>query len=533
MKMIIVEDEKIIREQIAASIQWSQYGIDVIGTAENGSIALKMARTFKPEIILSDIRMPEMDGLELLIEVQKEMRGTKVVLLTAYDDFKYVQTALKNGAFDYVLKIVPTEELINTVLKARDKVLEEQKKTREAEVLKANLKENVQIANERLLNRLVSHKSKNINYVVECLNKNGILFKNGHYFVVIVDFNQTDIYLEIERYSLVKMKMLEIENKLSRGGIWYFDEKDRLIGIIQHENSISFSESSNSLKKALIENEITNYYVGVGLSKDTIENIYDSYCEAEKALEFKIVKSKNAVITYSEILYLQKKGELTGLIKDCRKDLYVQLKSFSENKIKDSIDKVFEELILIKSIHPNELYQFCYELIQEANRDIAAFDPEFNSSVSEYDFYSDIRQYDDIQMLKEWLKELISSIVRRVHNNKEEPVSQTISKVLNFIDENIGFDLNLKAISEKFEVNQSCLSILFKNKTGTYFKDYILKKKMERALILLKDSRLRIKEVSVMVGYQDEKYFTNIFKKLTGMTPSQYKNNKETPQVLE
>jgi len=525
MKMIIVEDEKIIREQIATYIQWKEYGIDVIGTAENGRIALDMARKYKPELILTDIRMPEMDGLELLFEIQKEMRNTKVVLLTAYDDFIYVQTALKNGAFDYVLKIAPTEELINTVLKARDKVLEEQQKIYESELIKENLKGNVQIANEGLLNRLVRHKSKNIDHVVECLNKNGILFKKGNYFVAIVDFNQTDIYLEIERYILIKEKMLEIEKEMLFSAIWYFDDKDCLIGIIQHENSISYTEFSNTLRKVLIENEIANYYVGLGSSKGKIADIFSSYCEAEKALEFKIIKPINTFIIYSEILNLQKKDEESGFIKECKKDLFIQIKTFSVDKINNSIDRAFGELLVISSIYPNEIYKLCYELIQEAKRDIEILDPEFNSSLGEYDFYSDIRQFDDIKKLKDWLKELISSIVIRVNNEKQEPMFQTINKILKYIDENIGFDLSLNSIAEKFEINQSCLSILFKKGTGIYFKDYILKKKVERAQVLLRDSKLRIKDVSNIVGYQDEKYFTNIFKKYTGLTPSQYKNN--------
>ena len=524
MKMIIVEDEKIIREQISASIPWNTYGLDVIGTAENGRIALEMVGKFKPEIILTDIRMPEMDGLELLIKIQKEAPDTKVVLLTAYDDFKYIQTALKNGAFDYILKIAPTEDLINTVLKARDKVLEEQQKNHEAEKMKENLRETLQIANERLLNRLVSHKSKNIDYIVECLNKNGIFFKDQNFFIVIVDFNQIDIYLEIERYNRIRDSMLNVEKEISCNGLWYFDERDRLIGIIQHDNSMACNEFSGVLKKVLIQNEIAGFYAGIGASKRGVENIYISYYEAEKALEYKIVKSPETVIIYSEALNIQKKDWLNGYIRECRKDLFALLKTFSEDRINDSIDRYFNELLSIDSINPNEIYQFCYELIQEANRDIEIIDPEFNSSINDYDFYSDIRQFDDINRLKDWLKELVSSIVKRAHNVREEPVSQTIGSVLKYIDENIGFDLSLNAIAEKFNVNQSCLSILFKNKTGIYFKDYILKKKVERAQILLRDSKLRIKDVSIMVGYQDDKYFTNIFKKFTGMTPSQYKS---------
>ncbi len=525
MKMIIVEDEKIIREQIATYIRWKEYGIEVVGTAENGGIALEMARRHNPELILTDIRMPEMDGLELLAEIQKEMPNTKVVLLTAYDDFRYVQTALKNGAFDYILKIAPTQELISTVLKARDKVLEEQQKTYESELIKENLKENVQIANERLLNRLVSHKQKNIDYVVGCLNKNGIIFKNGKYFVVIIDFNQTDIYLEIERYNKIKGKMLEIENEASCNGIWYFDEKDRLIGIIQPEKGLSYGGFSTTLKKVLIDTGIANYYVGLGSNKESIKDIFSSYYEAEKALEFKIVKPINTFILYEEIINLHKKGEQSEFIKECKNDLFNQLKTLSIDKINRSVDRVFSKLLGIDAINPSEIYQICYELIQQANHDIETLDREFKGSLTEYDFYYDIRQFDDMEKLKDWLKELISSIVGRVNYEKKEPISQTISRILKYIDENIGFDLSLNSIAEKFDINQSCLSILFKNKTGIYFKDYILRKKVEKAQVLLRDPKLRIKDVSNMVGYQDDKYFTNIFKKFTGVTPSQYKNN--------
>lgn len=525
MKMIIVEDEKIIREQIAASIQWKEYGIEVAGTAENGLIALDMARRCQPELVLTDIRMPEMDGLMLLAEIQKEMKNTKVVLLTAFDDFKYVQNALKNGAFDYILKIAPTEELINTVLKARDTVLEEQKKIYESELMRENLKENVQIANERLLNRLVSHKSKNISYVVGCLNKNGILFKNGNYFVTIIDFNQTDIYLEMDRYSLIKEKMLEMENEMLYSGIWYFDEKDRLIGIIQHENRIPYCEFSGVLRKVLVEIGISDYYVGLGSGKGNISDIFSSYCEAEKALEHKLIQPVSTFFIYEEMAEHHRSSEQTAFIKECKKDLFKSLKTFSADKINDSIDRAFEELLKIGSINPNEIYQLCYELIQETNRNIEILAPEFNSSLIEYDFYSDIRQFDDIEKLKEWLKELVLSIVKSVNGGMEEPVSHTISNILKYIDDNIGFDLSLNSIANKFDINISCLSILFKNRTGIYFKDYVLRKKVEKAQILLRDPRLRIKEVSNIVGYQDEKYFTNIFKKFTGMTPSQYKNN--------
>ncbi len=130
MKLMIVEDEKLIREQLAKGVPWSEYGLMVVGTAANGEEALPIARKLCPDIVLTDIRMPKMDGLALLERIMRERPSTPVIMLTAYDDFHYVQQALRRGAFDYVLKIAPTRELIKTVLRAREKIEGEERQLR-------------------------------------------------------------------------------------------------------------------------------------------------------------------------------------------------------------------------------------------------------------------------------------------------------------------------------------------------------------------------------------------------------------------
>jgi YesN/AraC family two-component response regulator len=130
MKLMIVEDEKLIREQLAKGIPWSEYGLMVAGTAANGEEALSILEKTCPDIVLTDIRMPKMDGLALLEQILREKPSTLVVMLTAYDDFDYVQQALRRGAFDFVLKIAPTRELIQTVLRAREKIEERERQLR-------------------------------------------------------------------------------------------------------------------------------------------------------------------------------------------------------------------------------------------------------------------------------------------------------------------------------------------------------------------------------------------------------------------
>lgn len=348
IKLVIVDDEKMIREGLANTIPWSDLGVEVVGTAGNGQAALEIIKYKKPHIVLTDIRMPKMDGLQLLKTISEEYPKIKVVMLSGYDEFSYAQQAIKYGATDYILKPVNAEELQKLVKKLTQTYAEE--------------------------------VFEDLSYIKA---KKNIEAELGQYITAIRSGNR-DIAL-------------------------------------------------SSLNK--ISDKLTEQASG----DDQFHKLYLD-------------------ITSSVLNALDEDG-----VKHADKLREEYLKSFID---------------LFNSASGDELMQWLYS---------------FTDNISAY-----------------------------IKENKGDTYSNVIKKAMEYIEQHYNEDLSAQKVAEAVYLSPNYFSHIFKKIRKESFTDYLNKIRVEKAKVLLSNNLYKVYEVSDMVGYSDYKYFSSVFKKIVGVSPTQY-----------
>jgi two-component system, response regulator YesN len=406
-KMIVVDDEYLVRMGIRETIDWQDYGIEIIGEADNGKSGLKMALELKPDLILSDIKMPVMDGLELVKQIMDLQLDCTVVILSGYKDFDYAKGTLENGAYSYLLKPIDNEELISTVKEALERLLDK-RKTRHYY--------------ERLENQLPSLKEKMLSDLLNNNNDVSELEKNMELYHVDIPSKGHLIYGQID----------------GTNGLTEEEVKEALQAL--HEIIINQLKKLENDSNSQTYFEDASFVIFDALDQDSI------LAECEQAMrEFE--KQSNAIVTL------------------CISECYEQYQD------------IHEAYINAKNTASNKLFPMLNQVL--------------------------------------------------FVNQEEERYKPQVIEVMNYIAENYNQNLTIKTVADSLYISESYLMHMFKDNVGKTFNEVLTEYRMLIAKKLLLTNKYKVYEIAEMVGYNDVKYFSQVFRKKEGLSPSQFINNQE------
>lgn len=498
-KVLIVEDEFIMRQGMKHMLEWEKEGFTIIGEATNGQEALELINKLKPNIVISDIVMPIINGVDFCKIVQEKYPNLQIIILSSYDNFEYVKDTLLNGAVDYILK--PTlnpNQLLLTLKKAVDRIpgLE--------------LVRNEDIYYNNLIERyLLGFDSK-----LE-INKFINIFPNTCFRIFGIDLK----YLVGRNKEVIRKLKARIQEYFLINKISNYLELIINDGVLIYIINYKISQDKDMIKqikeytgKNLIIDENMLFVITEKFEKlDKIKKIYD-----EKFISYLSEKfyNKDNFLLNTESVEIKEK-----ISKFNSNKFYDLLKGKEFNK---AIDMIYEYVVYsiklkteeykLKNLVKNLLYNFIVSL--------EAYDIETEELRQEYFKKIDAVKYsqdfiDEIDNILFNLKDIISKNV-----NVEE---ERIKEILEYINSNYNKALDLGNISKVFNFNYYYLSFYFNNHCKEGFSEYLNKVRIEKACDLLKENKYYVSEISSMVGYSDHSYFCRVFKKITGYTPSSYR----------
>ena len=485
-KIIIVDDEKYIRKSIMNRVDWQRLGLTVAAEAGNGIEALELLKNIRPEIILVDIRMPRMDGLEFIAEAKKILPSSSYVVMSAYHDFAYAKKAIQLGVEDYILKPVEEEEL-SSVISAI-----------------------VHRFNEIHLTRRLIRGSDNL---------------NAHWFLAGREITAVALYLkddwELDDY-LAGVAKREWETLIPDGDLYYLNEYSR-------SNCYVFLLTGNQLDmkdvQILLErvwNTLDNREGAVAHSPVYIHD------KADDAVRNCIDLLKRKMFYPERKILLPKLMSRQGAERERQEDtnlndLYhyrsgqdgVKL----EARLRQAVDAAIQECNSIKYMEHfiSEFELLLRYIIKEQHNmmDVDIIFHEFRSK----DY---LLAYETVENLKESLNQAAKQII----NSLGCQDSDIIFVIKSYIQEHFADNLNSADIAKKFFLNSSYFSTLFKEKAGMNFTAYVEGIRMEKAKEQLVWTSKQITDVALDVGYSDSSYFSKVFKRYFGMTPRQYREHR-------
>jgi two-component system response regulator YesN len=529
MKLLIIEDEKEIRNGIKKVIDWAAHNIIICGDAENGKEGIKLIDNLKPDIILLDIRMPIMNGLEVLKFLRDTNSTVESIVLSGYDDFAYVQQALQLGVCDYLLKPCEPNEILSTVLRVKKTIEKKRIKQKIINKYSSHLKLNIVLIKEKFLLRLINNKVEFNNNLYSIFKNYEINLSMNNIIVTILTFDDYpnenhDIYnndIELLKFAIKNISTEVIKNKFNTEYI-ELEEQIIIINNVHKSQHKEFIQTLTSIKQQIKKYLGFTITICVGRRYDTIQSIYLSYQDAQQSLTQKFWLGSDSIVEYNykeEILStnleypLSKEKDILLLITSVipnDKDIKIKIDSFFDNLISNSSTTDFVlhcGLILGLSI---------YKVYIEKKINKSSFDDNIFICIDK------IRKCNTLESLKNILFDLIKNIIQDL--NITQYSNKNVNIAISFICENYHKDISLDTVANYVNITPSYLSSLFKKHCGINFIEYLHKLRIQKACeIIEKDIWIKGYELASRVGYNEERYFYRIFKKITGLTPTQFK----------
>lgn len=533
LKVFLVEDEAIIREGLRDSIPWQQYGYTFVGEAGDGEQALPLIRKTQPDILITDIKMPFMDGLALSKIVAKEMPGIKIIIISGYDDFEYARAAISIGVEQYLLKPVAKSMLVKTLQEVQQKIQNEREQENYVEKFRSEMQEYEQFSRRRLFEEIVSGalsieecyiRAGQLNMDIQGPCYNLVLYTLQAKKENIGETNEplTKLRDELFHYFMGHGEYLLVRQNLTTYAVLVKGEEQKMEGYTM----------------ACVKNikEITSHYepdvewyAASGTPVMRLKYLPDCYAQVSRILAHRHLMPEIHILNEENTQMMNQKDEeskLTNL--DMAKIDPNVLKGFLQNgQLEELNDFVDDFIFSIGEAAKSKL--FCQYLVLNVRFTAIAYletlgcgQEEFLNSIESLKNMGALTV--SVEELRIYIKEMLGRAMEMRDHQSKNQYRDIIGKAIAYIEENYASEtISLTEVANYTEVSANYFSAAFSQEMQQTFVEYLTGKRMEKAKELLRSTDKRTAEIAADVGYKDPHYFSFVFKKTQGCTPRDYK----------
>ena len=529
-RVMIVDDEKFVRKSIINQIEWDHKGLVLAGEADNGADACNLVGIVKPDIILVDIKMPIMNGIDLIRKVKRDHPDIYFIILSGYDDFEYTKEAIKLGIANYIKKPIDENELNETLSLIVNLIRHQKENEEHFRDISRQIKKSKTIMYEKYLNNLlyrqynllseegIEFACRNFSLLLVCIREASSMGRSPGLFVENVQKGISEILKTIPDS---KPEAYVFPNPLHPDEIRILLNGDALSG----QSGRIAGRLYILLQKELIPVKAQSISISVSASCDQTQAIPQIYLQCVDQLKRKILPGQSPVLhggeaavtdfVFSEFVY-----NSVNLLKGFMEKRDLQNINRTLEKIFDGRNEKKFSVALLESI--------VLEIHNAIKRSVVKLDmqiPGFSvNDMFEPDY---LLKFNDLAELKQDLTSLLSQFLGLSHMEEGTLIDRIRQYMLDHYAEN----LSLSKIAQEHYLNPSYLSQLFKSKTGENISRFLEDIRVEKARELLSSLSVSVVDVAFLVGYNDARYFSKVFKKNTGMLPSVYQE-KHSPKIV-
>lgn len=522
IRVLLVDDEKLERVLIRNGFDWESNGFEIVGEAGTGEEALEYMMHKKPQLVLTDISMPHMDGLELSEQILKISPDCHIIIVTGYREFDYARRALKIGVEDFLLKPVNINEISELANKIKVKIKQEEKQVQAVEELKASVLADQDIVMESFFQRLVENRIPK-----DEARRKLMLYNCENLMVECICLN-------------IQLREDADEQKLSK-------EHKEIINLIRqqdYQNFVCFTHYMQNIilyftnhkyesvieLAAVLHDKLTNTAkilatIGISECNQGFQGISKAFEESKKALSASIFLGRNRSVTYKEYEEVMNQNQNKEEI-DWENFLFALQNSLTD-KVNEYIQE-YVELIQCSRVTDIEYYRLMImNILTRAGTTLNKYGMSLAQLVGEERLYKEVRLINTLNEMAEYLSQTLRIIMNYHESKKLKQKNKVVVEATAFIDKNL-FDpeLSLKLVASKIYSNESYLSRVFKKEKEISLIEYILKNRIEESIRLLNTTDLKVYEIAEKIGFRDSHYFSICFKKQTGVTVKEFKRSK-------
>jgi len=531
LRVLISDDEVKVCQLLRHLIDWEELGFEIIACVNDGMSAYQIIKEENPDIVITDIRMPEFDGIELIRNVKEFNPDIHFIIISGYSHFEYAHNAIKYGVFDYLLKPIKKKELMETL----NKLLAEHQQSVLEKVEKQYLQDQLMSDSNKMkknfLKELLHQPSRFTGLTIEEINKEyRCAFTEGEFRAILIR-NCIGLYEESKQdYDLLMQKTEATINIVLKDYCSEMITLRVLEGIICIVNQKKGEPDSYDRRLKKIRSEVAswkelfqkiNITIGIGKSVSQISDLSSGIEEAKRAALYSLAAGAGSIIKYEKLEFFHYElSDIVGIV--VRNRLLACMEIYDINGVASCIAHVVEDLKKLDKLDGDFIKLVYLELV-----DIFMFGLKTCGLEQEY-LKSNrlIEAFYMIPTMEEIFEHLSGVITGILQKQMEEKKQENIKPILiakQYIADNYRKSLTLEEVSGKIGFNASYFSSIFKKETGENFTEYLAQIRIQNAKQLLMETDFAIADIAEKVGYSDIKYFSKLFKKITGLNPKEFR----------
>lgn len=535
IKVFLVEDEVVIRNGIKNSIHWEQEGFEFAGEASDGELAYPLILKAKPDILITDIKMPFMDGLELSEAVKKQLPSTKILILSGYNDFDFAKKAITIGITDYLLKPISAEQLLKALRDVAE-VIEREREERELFLkYEEDMQENREREKREFLTRILT-KNLPVTEILEQGKQLGIDLRAAVYNMLL--FKMSIVGDETDSQSRLGEAMAAVEDFMKGfgPGIEYFQYSIEGWAILflaeemqQIEDMVNrCRERLREILKAYPNNDI-EYFGAIGKPVYRLRELKESYEEAERLMTCRYLEDGNQIIQRDELR--REEGQhlnLNSLKMDYLNRGIIEnfLKTGLQSEVSQFIGDYFDSLgkknmksLLFRQYVVMDMYFAAASMLEQ----VGYTSQELVERCG--DFQTMANAFGTEKQSKEYMKKVFDAAIEMRDAVSQKRYASVLEEARKYIKENLdNKNISLNTVAASVNISPNHFSAIFSQEMGQTFVEYLTGVRMERAKELLRSTAMRTTDIAFEVGYKDPHYFSYLFKKTQECTPREFRS---------
>lgn len=549
--VLVAEDEFEVREAIVSGTDWSSLGFQVTDSAENGQEAWDLFAKGAPDLLLTDIRMPFMDGLQLAERVKHDYPGTRVVILSGYDEFEYAQRALKLSVDEYVLKPFSTADLANVLAKLRAVLDEEAAEKRDVAQLREHYRRSLPVLRENFLATLMMRPLKR-RELEEKSALYDIRLSGVSYQVSVVSMDAAGPKGQgqaadtpgsstrkeqppstiSEDQELLLFASLNIAEEIAAarnlGRVFLHQGQVVLLTIAQESDSQAVSAATlaaaEEIRQAVERYLKLTVTIGIGVVIQEPAGLSYSYKDAVLALDYRVILGGNRVISIADVE--QRHVEKVRFDELKEQSLVRCLKTGTADELKENVESLFQGLAEAPvSVKEYQLYlmEIVTAVLRAAKDADADLDELFGDNMATL---AELYRFRTLAEAKDWLLGICTRLMGSIAVVRQSALHNLVEEAIAYTRANYGdSELSINKVCGQLHISAGYFSSIFKKETKMTFVAYLLQIRMEAAKELLRSTDLRALDIAEKVGYAEPNYFSFSFKKHVGMSPKEYRSS--------
>lgn len=535
LKVFLVEDESLIREGLKENIPWEQYGYEFVGDASDGEMALPMIRQTKPDVLITDIKMPFMDGLSLSKIVSNELPKTKIIIISGYDDFEYARQAIEVGAMQYLLKPITKMNLRKTLVELKEKIEQENAQDDYQLQYQSEMHSYEQFARRRFFEKLFQTDIA-VKDIYEEAAKQSLEISAQSYnlifFYMKVQNAERDVSLsdQFMRYQDEIMHYI-LRHPQYIPFVWNMD----WIGVLVKTEAEHTKEFTNrcveKIRNVCESADLTlEWYVANAQPVERLSMLHESYQTVNHYMAYRFICSELHLLNESTLAmqlsktidsapdYVDPASVDPQVIKDfLSKGSYMEISDFVSSYLQSIQNALHSKMFLdYMTLHIRfTVAAFCESL--------GMTNEKYRSGMEEI-----VKRQAEGLELEPYFIQLLEHALKLRDEESDFQSKRILHKAQEYVDSHYeNENLSLNEVAGVVGVSPSYLSTVFSQSTEQTFIEYVTEKRMEKAKHLLKTTEQSSGEIALLVGYKDPHYFSFVFKKTQGMSPREYRNGKK------